>query len=99
MRLTSLGGLAIVAGSPLVAALGQTIANPAVQEKYASGEVMEAMMAAKFVSMHRFRNQVIYADSNQGFMGCPKGCRRLGLDQLHFLRQRRTSRTLCGRFG
>lgn len=45
---------AVVAVSPLAAGL-KTIANPAVQEIYTSGEVMDSIMSKKFVS---FRSNV-----------------------------------------
>lgn len=41
---------AIVAATPLAAGLAKTIANPAVKENYASGEVMDSIMSAKYVS-------------------------------------------------
>lgn len=43
---------AVVAVSPLAAGL-KTIANPAVQEIYTSGEVMDSIMSKKFVSLDR----------------------------------------------
>lgn len=53
MKLTNVGSLAILAGSPLTDAL-RTIANPAQQEKYTSGAVMDSMMAAKYVGIHMY---------------------------------------------
>lgn len=48
MKLVHVGSLAVLAGSPMAEAL-RTIANPATQEKYTSGAVMDSMMAAKYV--------------------------------------------------
>lgn len=53
MKSTSMGSLAMLAALPLAAGL-QTIANPAVKENYASGEVMNNIMSAKYVSSISF---------------------------------------------
>lgn len=49
MKTTAIGALATLAGSPFAAALSQ-INNPAKQEKYTSGAVMDGIMAKKYVS-------------------------------------------------
>lgn len=49
MKTTSIGGLAMLAGSPFAAALSEVV-NPAKQEKYTSGAVMDGIMAKKYAS-------------------------------------------------
>lgn len=49
MKTAVIGALATLAGSPFVAAISQ-INNPAKQEKYTSGAVMDGIMAKKYVS-------------------------------------------------
>lgn len=49
MKTTAIGALATLAGSPFVAAISQ-VNNPAKQEKYTSGAVMDGIMAKKYVS-------------------------------------------------
>lgn len=50
MKYTTIGSLAILAGSPFAAAISQ-IRNPLRQDKYTSGAVMDATMAKKFVRL------------------------------------------------
>lgn len=50
MKTTAIGGLALLAGSPFAAAISQ-VNNPAKQEKYTSGAVMDGIMAKKYVSV------------------------------------------------
>lgn len=47
MKTTAIG--ALLAGSPFAAAISQ-VNNPAKQEKYTSGAVMDGIMAKKYVS-------------------------------------------------
>lgn len=49
MKSKVIGGLAILAGVPLASALKE-IANPAKQEKFTSGAVMDSIMERKTVS-------------------------------------------------
>lgn len=49
MKTTAIGALATLAGSPLVAAVSQ-VNNPAKQEKYTSGAVMDGIMAKKYAT-------------------------------------------------
>jgi hypothetical protein len=49
MKTTAIGALATLAGSPFAAAISQ-VNNPAKQEKYTSGAVMDGIMAKKYVS-------------------------------------------------
>lgn len=48
MKSTLIGSLAIMAGS---ASALKEIVNPAKQEKYTSGAVMDGIMASKYVSL------------------------------------------------
>jgi hypothetical protein len=50
MKYTTIGSLAILAGSPFTAAISQ-IRDPPKQEKYTSGAVMDASMAKKHVRL------------------------------------------------
>lgn len=52
MKLSQTAGLAVLAASPLAAAL-RTISDAAKQEKYTSGSVMEDIMSNKYVSPGR----------------------------------------------
>lgn len=50
MRSGAIGSFVALAATPLAAGLLETVANPAVKENYASGEVMEDIMSKKYVS-------------------------------------------------
>lgn len=54
MRLASVVGLALGASSPFVVAFKlQEIPEPAIQGKYATGQVMDTIMAKKLVRLQK----------------------------------------------